>query len=995
MRALSVAARAAAAAGVIVLGASCRPDRLTAPGADATPGVTGPELGAAWGSNQIDVKPDVDTLPLGATRQLTVNIGDARQVKAAIVWTSLDPSIATVDRTGRMTAVGGGTALIVGKVGPSTDTALVVVPVSVAAVSVSPRAGELTVGQQSQLSASTTDALGRPIAGTGVTWTSINPEVATVASSGVVTGVSTGEAKIVANAAQFSDTATVRISAVPVAAVSVAPTSLALSTGASAQLTAAASSASGAPLAGRLTTWTSSDASVATVSPAGVVTGIGAGTATIAATIDGKKATAEVKVTSAAVASLTVSPNTSSLVVGQTTQVSAVVKDAAGTTLSGRAVTWASSDEAVATISSSGVVSAVAAGSVTISGTSEGVKGSVTLTVSAATVARVTVSLNSANVAVGQTTQATAAALDASGQPISGRTVTWSIDPSSIATVSTGGVVTGVAAGSATLTATVDGKSASTAVTVTAPVVVPPTPGGSQPAVLPELPRYTVASSVSSTPSAGASIRVPAGGDLQAAIVSAKPGDVILLAPGASYTGNFVLPVKSGASDGAWVTIRTDGAIGSEGTRVTPSAAGSYAKILTPNAMPAIATDLGAHHYRIMGVEVAASPAAGMVYSLIALGDATVAQNTLAKTAHHFVLDRVYAHGRSSLGMRRCLALNSAWTAVVDSWLGECHSNDGDSQAIWGSNGPGPFTIVNNYLEGAGENVMFGGDDSRAAELLPADITLKRNHIVKPASWKGVWSAKNLFELKVGRRVLLEANVLEGSWLDAQIGFAIVVKSVNQEGGAPWSQTTDITIRYNRIVRSLGGFSISGRPESNPVASTTARVLIEQNLLEPLGNPTLGVMGRIFQLGDAPENVILRHNTGFGTEAAFIFAGQTTTGFMFRDNVVSGNSYNWSFSSADGHGVGSEALDYHAPGWKVDGNVFVSGGVAVRPPSNSFVATMGEVGFVNAGGPLWSSFTPGDYRLTASSPYKGKATDGTDPGVNHDALATALAGVTR
>jgi hypothetical protein len=331
----------------------------------------------------------------------------------------------------------------------------------------------------------------------------------------------------------------------------------------------------------------------------------------------------------------------------------------------------------------------------------------------------------------------------------------------------------------------------------------------------------------------------------------------------------------------------------------------------------------------------------------------------------------------------------------VDSWLSECHSNDGDSQAIWGSNGPGPFTIVNNRLEGAGENIMFGGDDSRSVDLLPSDITITRNHIIKPASWQNVWTAKNLFELKVGKRVLLEGNMLEGCWVNAQVGFAIVVKSVNQSGGAPWSQTTDVTIRYNKLSRSAAGFSIAGHPEAFPVASTTARLLIEHNLVEPLGSGALGGTGRLFQLNSEPTDVVIRHNTGFGTNAAFIFAGGTTSGFVFRDNLVSGNEYNWSFSSGEGLGVAVTALDAHAPGWKVDGNLFISGGVATRPPNNLFAATMGEVGFADAGGPLWTSFTPGDYRLTASSVYRGKASDGTDPGVDHDKLAAALAGVVK
>lgn len=994
MRTLRVAAIAAAASGVIVLGTSCRPDRLTAPGADGATGAPPVDLGTAYGATQIDVKPDLVTLQLGTTQRLTVNVGTSLDVRAAVRWTSLDSSIVSINGAGVATAVNSGTARVVGRIGPSSDTTTLVVEVRIASVVAAAPAGELTVGERSQLSATANDALGRSIPGASVQWASSNPAVASVSSGGIAVGVSEGSADIIATAGGKSDTTALRVSAVPVAAVNVSPASLALSVGALGQLSAGATAADGAALHGRLATWTSSDEKVARVSPTGLVTAVAPGTARVTAMTAGRSASSTVTVSQAGVATLSVSANAAALLVGQTTQMSATARDAAGAELAGRGVTWSSSNAAVATVSSAGVVTATGAGSTTITGTSEGVAASTTIAVSQSVVASVKVSVNAASLAVGQSTQASATAFDGNGQALSGRVVAWSVSPSTIASVSATGTVTGLVAGSAVVTATVDGKHAGVTVTVTGPVVVAPAPPSGALAVLPELPRAIVASAVSATPSNGATIRVPSGGDLQAAIDRAQGGDVILLQAGGRYAGNFNLPVKSSANDGAWITIRSDVSLGAEGVRVTPGSAGSYAQILTPNAMPAVATELGAHHYRFTAVEVSATPGVRMVYSLIAIGEITSAQATLAKVPHHFVFDRVYVHGNPMLDLRRCLGVNSAWTAVVDSWLSECHSNDGDSQAIWGANGPGPFTIVNNHLEGAGENIMFGGADSRSPELIPADITVKRNYILKPASWQGVWVAKNLFELKVGRRVLVEANVLEGSWLNGQIGFAFIIKSTNQDGHAPWSTTHDVTIRYNHVKRSAAGITISGRPEAHPVTNPTARVLVEHNLFDPVGDPALGGTGRLFMTTDQPRDVVIRHNTGFGTGSGMIFAnGGQTQGFVYNDNIVNGGEWDWSFSSADGHGVGVEALDYHAPGWKASGNIFIHGGRQTRPPNNFFVETMGEVGFMNAGGPLMRSFTPGDYRLTPSSPFRNKGSDGTDPGVDHARLVAALAGV--
>src|SRR5439155_6309552 len=94
---------------------------------------------------------------------------------------------------------------------------------------------------------------------------------------------------------------------------------------------------------------------------------------------------------------------------------------------------------------------------------------------------------------------------------------------------------------------------------------------------------------------------------------------------------------------------------------------------------------------------------------------------------HHIVFDRCYLHGDPTKGARRGIAMNSRYAAVIDSYLSDFKEVGADSQAIDGWNGPGPFKIVNNYLEGAGENVMFGGTDPSIADLVPSDIEIRHN----------------------------------------------------------------------------------------------------------------------------------------------------------------------------------------------------------------------------------------------------------------------------
>src|SRR6266446_2289602 len=174
------------------------------------------------------------------------------------------------------------------------------------------------------------------------------------------------------------------------------------------------------------------------------------------------------------VAAVTVNPASAGLTVSATAQLTATPKDSNGTALSGRAVTWASNNPAVATVSASGSVTGVAAGSATITATSEGKSGSATITVTSVPVASVTVSPASAGVAVGATVHLTATLKDALGNPLSGRVVTWASSAPSVASVSGTGLVTGLAPGTATITATSGGQSGSATVTVNP--VAGPTP---------------------------------------------------------------------------------------------------------------------------------------------------------------------------------------------------------------------------------------------------------------------------------------------------------------------------------------------------------------------------------------------------------------------------------------------------------------------------------------------------------------------------------------
>jgi len=240
-----------------------------------------------------------------------------------------------------------------------------------------------------------------------------------------------------------------------------------------------------------IVTWGASDGTIGSYSDNGGrhyahYSNANTGTFKVWATSDpgGKSDTATITVTSAVpvpVASVTVTPPTASVDEGKTVQLTATPRDANGNALSGRTMSWATTAASVATVSSSGLVTGVAAGSATITATSEGQSGTAAITVTHVPVASVSVSPVTGFIQVSQTLQLTASPKDANGNPLSGRTVTWTSSDSAVATVNGSGLVTGRAVGSVTITATSEGKSGSAAINVTAP-----SPSGTpDPALLP------------------------------------------------------------------------------------------------------------------------------------------------------------------------------------------------------------------------------------------------------------------------------------------------------------------------------------------------------------------------------------------------------------------------------------------------------------------------------------------------------------------------------
>src|SRR3989454_1145258 len=280
--------------------------------------------------------------------------------------------------------------------------------IAVASVDVSPATAAIYPNATVQLSATPKDAAGTPLTGRTVTWTTSDTTVATVDVNGLVTGKAAGgPVTITATSEGKSGASAITVNPTPVASVSVTPSPASVAVGTTLQLTATLTDAKGNSLTGRTVTWGTSDANLATVDANGLVTGKSVGgPITITATSEGKSATSAVTVNAVPVASVDVSPASGTIQVGATTQLTASPKDASGNALTGRIVTWSTSDAGLAIVDANGLVTGKAAGGpVTVTAASEGKTGTAAVTVIPIPVASVDVTPATATIAGNATGQ--------------------------------------------------------------------------------------------------------------------------------------------------------------------------------------------------------------------------------------------------------------------------------------------------------------------------------------------------------------------------------------------------------------------------------------------------------------------------------------------------------------------------------------------------------------------------------------------------------------
>lgn len=431
------------------------------------------------------------------------------------------------------------------------------------------------------------------------------------------------------------------------------------------------------------------------------------------------------------------------------------------------------------------------------------------------------------------------------------------------------------------------------------------------------------------TPVSGTIIDVPAGANLQQVLNAAQPGATIRLTAGATYTGNFILPAKTcsaGLLSCGVITVTTTAILPNR--RIGPADAALLPKLQAPaGGASALATAPGTHHWKLDGIEFLPNP--GGFGDLLQLGDGSSAQKTLASVPHDLIVDRCYLHGDPVVGQKRGIALNSASTTIMRSYISEIHVVGQDSQAIAGWNGPGPYQILDNYLEAASENVLFGGTDPAIPNLVPSNITFAANMVTKPLAWRAhaEWAVKNLFELKNARGVGVQGNDFSNVWGPVQGGYALQLTVRNQDGNCTWCTVEDVQVLDNHFAHIAAAINILGADNLHPSARLS-RVKIGNNTFDDVDPWAWGGTDKTFQFLSGPVDVTIDTNTVKGQHIGSVlyFDGSPkAVRTVFTNNTFPTSTYGGT-SGVFGGGSSTGGTPPHAWVDYVDGGT-ISGNV--------------------------------------------------------------------
>ena len=549
-----------------------------------------------------------------------------------------------------------------------------------------------------------------------------------------------------------------------------------------------------------------------------------------------------------------------------------------------------------------------------------------------------------------------------------------------------------------------------------------------------ELPKACYYTALDGTPSPGKQILVSAKADLAAAIEHAKCGDTLLLPAGTSFDVT-ALPSKK-CDDQHYITVRTDtpdSKLPSEGTRISPAwggvaslpgrppfaqPPGGPAKLLATIIVRRPSGAAVGDHVRFIGIEWTTTP------------DTDIGRIATAEHGDHIIFDRNWFHPAEGKEVGHGVGVfdGAHMVAVINSYINglNCIARTGkctDATGVGGGKGDEPIStlkIYNNFIESAGENILFGGS---AATQVPTDIEIRRNHLFRPMLWKEgepgytptasgqPYIVKNNFELKSAIRVLFEANLLENTWGGfSQTGYSILLTPKSQGNQCPICRVNDVTIRFNRIRNVAGVLQIANAfAKTGGSAADGGRYSIHDLFADNLHDKDYKGGGTFLILvsWQPPiHDLQIDHVTAFvtGKLLAVLNPGAKLANFTLTNSVFSVGAERPVASAGGGpescagksQGLGSEAvLQACFDPYKFEKNLIISergsfpkGNFVVGSPEAAGIRDLKDA--VSNDPRLCHAKGPGCPKV---SPGAGAASDGRDLGADIDAVEAAIAGV--
>jgi len=428
--------------------------------------------------SSIVVTPDGLTLGIGIGEQYTATAiysdGSTQDLVSGVTWTSSAPGVASLNSSGLATTVGAGSATITAKLGSLTDTTqLTVVAANLVSISVTPTPSSIALGTAQQFSAVGSFNDGSTQLLTSVTWSSSSSSVATINSSGLATAVGTGTATITATSGSVTGTAALTVTGASVTAITVTPANSNMPVGTTKQFTATASFSDGSSQDVTASVlWGSSNPAAAAINNQGLVSSVAAGSTTINAVLDSVTGSTNLTVTTVKLVGIAILPSNPRIEARTFVKFTAVGTFSDGSTGGNLAgVSWKSSTPKVASMRGSGTAFGKRTGSVTITASASGLKGTTTLTVSNGTLVSLAITPANSIASNGSKQQFTATGTfsDSTTQDIT-LNVHWSSSSASVATIanapSTAGLATAAGVGTTTIGANSGGITNSTSLTV-------------------------------------------------------------------------------------------------------------------------------------------------------------------------------------------------------------------------------------------------------------------------------------------------------------------------------------------------------------------------------------------------------------------------------------------------------------------------------------------------------------------------------------------------